>query len=211
LREARLSSSILLLGLEVAIERSEDCVSDYPLVKTESAERGVKRGILQNRNERFAVADVRSSKWKFKSKSRSKTSLWFGKGAIIVWADVDVSDKVLEKRIHLAEVRAKRKSKAFLLRGLMGITNETSETSETKWEKAYRSDIGSAASTAATGTCDRRVMLSFGGVKCREFARTVGDNEVVDPAPLPLDWEVLSVMVASVDKYEDFRFPRRKN
>jgi hypothetical protein len=29
---------------------------------------------------------------------------------------VDVPDNVLEKRIHLAEVRAKRKSKAFLLR-----------------------------------------------------------------------------------------------
>jgi hypothetical protein len=39
-------------------------------------------------------------------------------------------------------------------------------------------------------------------VECREFARTVGDNEVVGPIPLSLDWEVLSVMVASVDQYE---------
>jgi hypothetical protein len=53
---------------------SKNCVSDYPLSNTESAERGVKRGILRNRNERCAVADVRSSKWK------SKSSRWFGKG-----------------------------------------------------------------------------------------------------------------------------------
>jgi hypothetical protein len=45
-------------------ETSKNCVSDYPLSNTESAERGVKRGILRNRNERCAVADVRSSKWK---------------------------------------------------------------------------------------------------------------------------------------------------
>jgi hypothetical protein len=38
------------------------------------------------------------------------------------------------------------------------------------------------------------------------------DNEVVGPVPLPLDWEVLSVMVASVsvDQYEDFRAPLRR-
>jgi hypothetical protein len=49
---------------------------------------------------------------------------------------------------------------------------------------------------------DRVVKVSFGRVECREFARTVGDNEVVGPIPLSLDWEVLSVMVASVDQYE---------
>jgi hypothetical protein len=41
-------------------ETSKNCVN-YPLSNTESAERGVKRGILRNRNERCAVADVRSS------------------------------------------------------------------------------------------------------------------------------------------------------
>jgi hypothetical protein len=46
-------------------------VSDYPLSNTEVPS-GVKRGILRNRNERCAVADVRSSKW--------KSSRWFGKG-----------------------------------------------------------------------------------------------------------------------------------
>ena len=193
-------------------ETSKNCVSDYPLSKTESAERGVKRGILRNRNERCAVADVRSSKWNSKSKSKSKASLWFGKSGIIITADVDVPDKVLEKRIHLAEIRAKRKSKAFLLRGFLGIKKESSET---KWEKAYRSDVGSAATAAAAaaaaGTCDRAVKVSFGRVECREFARTVGDNEVVGPVPLCLDWEVLSVMVASVDQYEAFRAPLRKN
>jgi hypothetical protein len=183
-------------------ETSKNCVSDYPFSKTESAERGVKRGILRNRNERCAVADVRSSKWK--SKSKSKASLWLGKGGIVVNVDVDVPDKVLEKRIHLAEVRAKRKSKAFLLRGFLGIK---SESSEAKWEKAYRSDDGSAAATSS----DRAVKVSFGRVECREFARTVGDNEAVGPVPLSLDWEVLSVMVASVDQYEDFRAPLRKN
>ena len=189
-------------------ETSKNCVSDYPLSKTESAERGVKRGILRNRSERCAVADVRSSKWNSKSKVKSKASLWFGKGGIIVTADVDVPDKVLEKRIQLAEVRAKRKSKAFLLRGFLGVKNKSSET---KWEKAYRSAVGSAAATSTAGTCDRAVKVSFGRVECREFARTVGDNEVVGPVPLCLDWEVLSVMVATVDQYEDFRAPLRKS
>jgi hypothetical protein len=46
---------------------------------------------------------------------------------------VDVPDKV-EKRIHLAEVRAKRKSKAFLLQDFWGIKSK-SKNSETKWEK----------------------------------------------------------------------------
>jgi hypothetical protein len=45
--------------------------------------------------------------------------------------------------------------------------------------------------------------------ECREFARTVGDNEVVGPIPLSLDWEVF-VMVASVDQYEAFG-PVRKS
>jgi hypothetical protein len=57
-------------------ETSKNCVSDYPLSNsTESAQRGVKRGggILRNRNERCAVADVRSSKWNSKSKSKSKS------------------------------------------------------------------------------------------------------------------------------------------
>jgi hypothetical protein len=77
-------------------ETSKNYVSDYPFSKTESAERGVKRGILRNRNERCAVADVRSSKWN--SKSKSKASHWFGEGGIIVTADVDVPDKVLEMK-----------------------------------------------------------------------------------------------------------------
>jgi hypothetical protein len=146
-------------------ETSKNCVSDYPLSNTESAERGVKRGILRNRNERCAVADVRSSKWK------SKSSRWFGKGATssIVTADVDIPDKVLEKRIHLAEVRAKRKSKAFLLRGFLGIKSR----SKSKRRSGRRR---TARVLAAAGTCDRVVKVSFGRVECREFARTVGDE-----------------------------------
>jgi hypothetical protein len=112
--------------------------SDYPLSNTESAERGVKRGILRNRNERCAVADVFLQVVQVESKS----SRWFGKGATssIVTADVDIPDKVLEKRIHLAEVRAKRKSKAFLLRAFWASRagQSKSKSSETKWEKAYR-------------------------------------------------------------------------
>jgi hypothetical protein len=53
--------------------------------------------------------------------------------------------------------------------------------------------------------------VSFGKVKCFEFARTVGDNEVIGPVPLSLDNEVLSIMVVSVDQYEDCRAPLRKN
>jgi hypothetical protein len=183
-------------------ETSKNCVSDYPLSETMNVKRSVKRaGILRNRNERCAVSDVRFRK----SRSKSKSSLWFGKGGTIVLADVDIPDRVLEKRINLAEMRARRKSKAFLLR-FLGIKNK-SKSSETKWETAYRSDVGSDA----TGTCDRTVKVSFGKVECREFARTIGDNEVVGPVPLGLDWEVLGVMVASVDQYEAFRAPLRKN
>jgi hypothetical protein len=61
---------------------------------------------------------------------------------------------------------------------------------------------------ATGGTCDRSVKVSFGRVECREFARTVGDNEVVGPVPICWDSEVLSVMIASVDQY---RAPLRKN
>jgi hypothetical protein len=43
-----------------------------------------------------------------------------------------------------------------------------------------------------------------------QFARTVGDNEVVGPIPLSLDWEVLSVMVASVDQLKTWA-PVRKS
>jgi hypothetical protein len=113
---------------------------------------------------------------------------------------VDIPDKVLEKRIHLAEVRAKRKSKAFLLRGFLGIKSRSkSKSSETKGEGVP------PGFWVCCWYCDRVVKVSFGRVECREFARTVGDNEVVGPIPLSLDWEVLSVMVASVDQYEDFR------
>jgi hypothetical protein len=116
---------------------------------------------------------------------------------------VDVPDKVLEKR-HLAEVRAKRKSKAFLLQGFLGI--------KSKSKTARRSGRRRTARMLGLGLLvhDRVVKVSFGRVECREFARTVGDNEVVGPIPLSLDWEVLSVMVASVDQYEDFRAPVRE-
>jgi hypothetical protein len=71
-------------------------------------------------------------------------------------------------------VRAKRKSKAFLLRGFLGI--------KSKSKSSRRSGRGvPPGSGSAAGTCDRVVKVSFGRVECREFARTVGDNEVVGP------------------------------
>jgi hypothetical protein len=129
------------------------------------------------------------------------------KGAM---ADMDVSERVLDKRIHLAETRARRKSqkgkKAFPLRRFLGIKKKSE--SETK-------SVGSVP-TAAARTCDRtvtakKVKVSFGRVECREFARTVGDNEVVGAFPLALDWEVLAIMVVSVDQYEEFRAPLHKS
>jgi hypothetical protein len=140
-----------------------------------------------------------------------KSSRWFGKGATssIVTADVDIPDKVLEKRIHLAEVRAKRKSKAFLLQGFLGIKSRSRARARAA-RRSGRRRTARVGSGSAAGTCDRVVKVSFGRVECREFARTVGDNEVVGPIPLSLDWEVLSVMVASVDQYEDFRAPVRR-
>jgi hypothetical protein len=110
-------------------------------------------------------------------------------------ADVDIPDKVLEKRIHLAEVRAKRKSKAFLLRGFLGIKSRSrARAAETRGE-GVPPGSGSAAGT------DRVVKVSFGRVECL-VCSNCRDNEVVGPIPLSLDWEVLSVMVASVDQYE---------
>jgi hypothetical protein len=94
------------------------------------------------------------------------------------------------------------------LRGFLGIKSSRSKSknSEAKWEKSVPPGSGSAA-----GYLRSVVKVSFGRVECREFARTVGDNEVVGPIPLSLDWEVLSVMVASVDQYDDFRAPVRKS
>jgi hypothetical protein len=113
-------------------ETSKNCVSDYPLSNTESAERGVKRGILRNRNERCAVADVRSSKWK------SKSSRWFGKGATssIVTADVDVPDKVRSGSIWQ---KCERRGRArHFLQGFLGIKSRSKSKSKSsrQWEKA---------------------------------------------------------------------------
>jgi hypothetical protein len=159
-------------------ETSKNCVSDYPLG----------RSILRNRNERRAVADVRFRLHKSKQLETIKD------GIVVV----DISERVLDKRLKLAEMRARRRSK--LLRGFKfprkmenkkvtqanGVTNVNANTSQSKSQ------------------------VSFGSVECREYARTVGDNEVVGPVPLCLDWEVLGVMVASVDQYEDFRALNRK-
>jgi hypothetical protein len=87
----------------------------------------------------------------------------------------------------LAEVRAKRKSKAFLLRGFLGIKSRSRARARRSGRRR------TAGFWSAAGTCDRVVKVSFGRVESREFA--VGDNEVVGPIPLSLDWEVLSVMV----------------
>jgi hypothetical protein len=87
---------------------------------------------------------VRSSKW--------KSSRWFGKGTTssIVTADVDIPDKVLEKRIHLAEVRAKRKSKAFLLQGFLGIKSRSKSRSKSRQQT--RSGRRRARFWSAAGT-----------------------------------------------------------
>jgi hypothetical protein len=52
--------------------------------------------------------------------SGSQSSRWFGKGATSsIVTGVDIPDKVLEKRIHLAEVQSEERegNKAFLLQG----------------------------------------------------------------------------------------------
>jgi hypothetical protein len=82
-------------------------------------------------------------------------------------------------------------------------------------ERSTRDKEGSTPASLScklsTGGRKRKaVKVSFGRVECREFARTVGDNEVVGPIPLSLDWEVLSCMVASVDQYEALRAPKRR-
>jgi hypothetical protein len=51
----------------------------------------------------------------------------------------------------------------------------------------------------------KEVEVSFRRVECRELAQTVG------PVPLCLEWEVLGVMVRSVNEHEAFRAPLRTN
>jgi hypothetical protein len=117
----------------------------------------------------------------------------------VALSDVDIPDKVLEKRFIWQ--KCERKSKGISVAGFLGIKSRSKSRAARRSGRRRTARVGSAA-----GTCDRVVKVSFGRVECREFARTVGDNEVVGPIPLSLDWEVLSVMVASVDQY-DFRAP----
>jgi hypothetical protein len=168
-------------------ETSKNCVSDYPC-RILRAERGVKRGILRNRNERCVL---RMCVPQSGSPSRAADR---GKGATssIVTADVDIPDKVLS-RIHLAEVRAKRKSKHCC--GLSGHQEEEQEQEQRDEGRRRRPALG------LCWYCDRVVKVSFGRVECREFART-WSGTMKWSVPSSVDWEVLSVMVASVDQYE---------
>jgi hypothetical protein len=128
--------------------------------------------------------------------SGSPSSRWFGKGATssIVTADVDVPDKVLRSGSIWQKCERRGRARHFCC----GLGHQEQEREE-KWRRRTAPDVGSAAA----GTCDRAVKVGRPRVcsNCR-------DNEVVGPIPLSLDWEVLSVMVASVDQYEDFRAPR---
>jgi hypothetical protein len=136
-------------------------------------------------------------------KWKSKSSRWFGKGATssIVTADVDIPDKVLEKRIHLQQ-SASEEAEAFLLQGLSG-----------HQEQGEQEQRGGRRRTARFWVCCWYLRSSSQGFlqgRVPQFARTVGDNEVVGPIPLSLDWEVLSVMVASVDQLKTWA-PVRKS
>jgi hypothetical protein len=134
----------------------------------------------------------------------SKSSRWFGKGATssIVTADVDIPDKVLEKRIHLAEVRAKRKSKAFLLRAFWA------SRAGARARAARRSGRRRTARFWVCCWYLRSSSQGFGRVEPRVCSNCRGQWSW---SLSVLDWEVLSVMVASVDQYEDFRAPVRKS
>jgi hypothetical protein len=124
-------------------------------------------GILRNYNERVHITDVRvpSSKSKRYGNGNRNSDACM---------QLSISDRALEERLNSAERRAWMQSKAFQLPFLAIM-------SETTWEKPYRSDDGSAPTAA--GTCDRTGKVSFGDVECLEFARTVGDNEVVGLVP----------------------------
>jgi hypothetical protein len=133
--------------------------------------------------------------------SGTKSSRWFGKGATssIVTADVDIPDKVLEKRIHLAEASEEEEQGISV-----GLSASRAGARARARARARRSGEG----VPPVRVCCWYLRSSSQGFlrkgRVPEFARTVGDNEVVGPIPLSLDWEVLSVMVASVDQYEDF-------
>jgi hypothetical protein len=148
-------------------ETSKNCVSDYPLSNTESAERGVKRGILRNRNERLLLRMCVQVELQVESKS----SRWFGKGATssIVTADVDIPDKVLRSGSIWQKCERRGRARHFCC-GLSG-------HQEQEQEQEQRDEVGEGVppgSGSAAGTCDRVVKASEGS--SREFARTVGDN-----------------------------------
>jgi hypothetical protein len=136
-------------------ETSKNCVSDYPLSNTES-ERGVKRGILRNRNERVLRMCV--------PQSGSPSRAAGGKGATssIVTADVDIPDKVLSGFIWQ---KCERRGRAFLLRAFWASRGGARARAARRREKA-------PPGSGSCWYCDRVVKVSFGRVECREFART---------------------------------------
>jgi hypothetical protein len=142
---------------------------------------------------------MRSSKWN----SKSKASLWFGKGAtgIICLGQMWMSPIRYWRSGSIWQKCKRRERATHFCCGAFWAS---------RTEEAYRSGVRSGGGGGG-GTCDRAVKVSFGSAECRGFARTVGDNDVVGPVPLCLDLEVLNVMVASVDQYEGFRAPLRKN
>jgi hypothetical protein len=129
---------------------------------------------------------------------RFKSSRWFGKGATSsVTADVDIPDKVLRSGFIWQKCERRGRARHFCC-GALGIKSRRSKSksSETKWEGV----------PPGFWVCCWYLRSSSQGFwkGRREFARTVGEKRSV-PFPLSLDWEVLSVMVASVDQYEDLR------
>jgi hypothetical protein len=110
-------------------------------------------------------------------KWKSKSSRWFGKGATssIVTADVDIPDKVLRSG-SIWQKCERRGRKGISVAGLSGHQEQEQEQ-----EQEQRDEVGEAYRRMVLGLLLVLAISSqgFGRVECREFARTVGDNEVV--------------------------------
>jgi hypothetical protein len=87
-----------------------------------------------NPNDDCTVADTFTQVELKSSPVEVSRSRWLGKGGIIITTDVDVPDKVLEKRIHLASTSEEKQG--ISVAETLGIKSKNSE----RVEKAYRSD-----------------------------------------------------------------------
>jgi hypothetical protein len=134
-------------------------------------------------------------------KWKSKSSRWFGKGATssIVTADVDIPDKVLRSG-SIWQKCERRGRKGISVAGLSGHQEQEQEQ-----EQEQRDEVGEAYRRRFWVCCWylRSVVKVSEGSSAASLLELSGTMKW-SYSSLSLDWEVLSVMVASVDQYKTF-------